>query len=379
VAGGGGGGGAGGGGTTGGGAPGGGAANACDGVAPALGQAVAVDLTTGSHAECSNATSDPSGRVALGIFAAGGGTSGFEFRPYTAGGSPVHPAPFMSPVQIVGSDDIDPWFHWTTTGWRGIVHDPGPPPRDDPNPQVFPALIFRTWDAAGEALHDVPLFAIASAPDGQGGSVLLARQWEEGVGPVGPTSLLWIDPEDRVTRSVVLDEPADRALVNWGTGHVLLLRLGEPGRARWLDGAAAALTPWFSVPAAVTAESMHLLVDGTVVVRDGADWNVALRDGAAGTVPVPGWLTARPGTRIATVRGSRAYAVLGSDPARVELVAASGERCGDVGVPAPATSAENRPDRLDVGQDGTLFQRFTFLQSDFGIHCGYQWWTGALH
>jgi hypothetical protein len=136
---------------------------------------------------------------------------------------------------------------------------------------------------------------------------------------------------------------------------------------------------------------MHLLVDGGIAVSDGSAWRGIFRDGVARIEPPPGWLAARPGTRLATVRGGRAYAVLPmpggpqggtGDQATFEIVAASGESCGTVTLPAPAAEAgvTRTPTALDVGQDGTVIQteNVGIEGPSFGIHGEFRWWPGLL-
>jgi hypothetical protein len=171
---------------------------------------------------------------------------------------------------------------------------------------------------------------------------MLGRAWDSS-GPTGPTRLEWVDGSGSVFRTVTLDESPTMLLIDWGTDHVLALEPGTAAlRARWYDGAGTPLTPWFdaSVPRPQVA-SMHLLLDGSIAVSDGDAWRGVFRDGVASMDPPPGWLASRPGTRLATIRSGRAYAVIaapsGGEPAPTsfEIVTPSGDSCGTVALPAP--------------------------------------------
>jgi hypothetical protein len=232
---------------------------------------------------------------------------------------------------------------------------------------------------------------ISSAPDPHGGTVLLARAWVIDAGPSGPTMLQWLDGHGTVQRTATLDADPTMLLVAWGSDHVLtLLRASGGLRARWYDDRGAPLTRWFDV-GDLSVASMHLLLDGTVAVSDGTAWRGVFRDGVAAMDPPPGWLAARPGTRLATIRSGRGYAVLpppssfgpsGSDQTRFEVVSASGESCGTVAIPAPSgePGVTHRPSALDVGQDGTLFQTEDLMGTSlgWGMHCGFRWWPALL-
>ena len=135
-----------------------------------------------------------------------------------------------------------------------------------------------------------------------------------------------------------------------------------------------------------TRASLHLLLDGTIALGDGSAWRGIFRDGVAGMDPAPSWLASRPATRLATIRGGRAYAVLpfsgAGDQTAFEIVAASGESCGTVTLPAPAAESGvgRTPIALDVGQDGTVLQTESLTGDPLGsgIHGEFRWWPGLL-
>jgi hypothetical protein len=349
----------------------------CAGLAPTFGDAVELRFDTGTHSFCSVATTSASGQVALGI----SGPAGTSFALYTADGNA-----FVGEVDgnlqrpFFFTEDVDPWFHPTGSGYQGIVH-----------PGILNPLPFRSWDVSGRLLRETERFSVSSAPDRNGGSLLLARVFDPSndAAPPGPTKLEWLDASGEVKVAVTLDRDPLLVLSSWATGHAVVVVPGTPGSARWFDESGTALTPWFDVgdlPTTGSALSLHLLLDGTVAISSGGRWQVALPDAAASPGTVPGWLAARPSTRLATIRQGRAYAVLPAGPSpdatRLEIVTGSGESCGSFSIPpAPVGPGQTKaPQRLDVGQDGTLLQTSSLLVTpvEFGIHCTFRWWPAVL-
>jgi hypothetical protein len=211
---------------------------------------------------------------------------------------------------------------------------------------------------------------------------------------LGPSKLEWLDPTGIVLRTATLDDDPTMLLVDWNTDHVLTLLPGADRlRARWHDGAGAPLTPWFDAGPTIDPRgaTMHLLLDGAIALGDGQGWRGIFRDGAAQVDPPPGWLAARPGTRLATVRHGRGYAVLPmrygtnattGDATSFELVTASGEGCGRVSLPPPPAEpgVTRTATGLDVGQDGTVIQVGSRTGPDLGMgmHGDFRWWPALL-
>ncbi len=241
----------------------------------------------------------------------------------------------------------------------------------------------RTYDLRGGVVNDAPVDARSIAPMPGGGSVavLLAAPPATGV------SLAWLDGAGQVTRTVPLDNDVYRVLVSWDTGHLFAFVGGLPNRpaqGRWYDAAGAPLTAWF--PLAIDKGSggyQRLLADGVIAIAGSGAWVTAVRDGFEGTVPVPAWLSARPGTRLVTIRDGRGFAVLPSSGiGSFEVVTTSGESCGTVTLPpAPAELGPlpaYPPPRLDVGWDGTVIESIFTPTGEFVGVCTLQWWPGLL-
>jgi hypothetical protein len=356
------------GGTTGGGSSSGGAgtpapAAPCNGLVPALSQPV--DVILEGPDGCIAATTDPAGHVALGVERATP-TTGDELvmLPYGADGTPQGAA---MPVFATSPFDLDGWFHWTSSGWRGLVRDPG---------AQF-SLHVMTWDARGTPVALTESGVRSISPDGNGGSVALTTDGD----PPTAYHLVWIDAGGRVTRSAAIDDDASRTVVDWNTGHVFALVPGSsvrPTKVRWFGTDGAPLTDWTDLHLSKgNGSTMHVLVDGAVVL-DGSslEWARAIPDGGGGA-DVPAWLAARPRTRLATIRGGRAYAVLpilGAD--QLEIVTASGQSCGTVKVPVPTVTGGQA--RLDVGQDGTLLLTSSTSPDATPRRCEFRWWPGLL-
>ncbi len=371
------------GGTTSGGSPDGGGSPgnaACSGLTPTPDAGHVLRFDTGSHASCWRATSNPEGQLSLGIIG-GAFSAEVTFHLYPPDGSTEQGS--IAGLEQNSRSDIDPWFHWTSSGYAGLVHEPPPP------------VALRSFDGTGAVVGTTSDDAVSSAPDAHGGTVMLGRSFDANATPpsLGPTKLEWVDSSGNVLRTATLDGDPTMLLVDWGTDHVLALLPGSGGlRARWYDGNGNPLTRWFDAGAAIdpAQASMHLLLDGTIALSDGQAWRGVFRDGVEAIDPPPGWLASRPRTRLATIRGARGYAVLPfpngptttADQTRFEIVAASGDSCGTVTVPSPPDEpgVTHTPTALDVGQDGTLFQTETLVGTGLGmgIHGDFRWWPALL-
>jgi hypothetical protein len=332
---------------------------------------VDIRFDTGTHSTCAVATSAPSGEVAVVFF----GSGEFDAQLFSPSGVAHSDGPSIFGLQELSSD-LDVWLHPVNGGWQGIVHEYPPP------------LALETWDVTGVLTAKLEsIVALASAPDGAGGSVVV------GVDPAGSGQghLVWVRADGAVQRDVVLDRPPWRAIVQWSSGHVLVLSSAgtADATARWFGADGTPLTPWFDAHFTLQSSSttltpmLRLLLDGRPVVYDGAAWSAAFHDGTTTVDTPPSWLAIRAGKRLAVLPGGRGYAVLGGNfddvgPAEVELLTPAGETCGMLRLPpGPAPAGGTRPVfGYFVGQDGTLIEGSNLDSPDLGmgIHCAFRWW-----
>ncbi|WP_242393775.1 hypothetical protein [Anaeromyxobacter oryzisoli] len=356
----------------------------CSELLPTFGAAAVAQFQTGTHGVCYTATASPAGQVALGIRNMGGST---WFRLFSAAG--VDENVWLPNVSFLPVTDLAPWFHPTSSGYQGLVHEPG----------LTPPVVLRTWDASGLKLADSAHFAVSSTPSAEGGSVVIGREFT-GI-ELGARYLDWIDASGSLTRSVPIDGAPRYLVQTAGTKHVLVLDVGlmpwepsSPWQARWLDAHGGAITSWFTVEATAHGRGPALtpLLDGRVALFDGASWVAVFEDGEAHADAPPGWLGSRPATRLATIGRGRGYAVLPVQPgdgssftSRFEVLTAEGESCGSVDVPSPTPPAGEswRPSDLFVGEDGTLLELDFQSPTNpgeiwFGVHCAYRWWPALL-
>jgi hypothetical protein len=140
-----------------------------------------------------------------------------------------------------------------------------------------------------------------------------------------------------------------------GTTRVAWLgRDGALGAEPADDGATADHGLDFGTPIELAA-----LLDGTVALRAGTMWRRAWAPSATTGAAPPAWLAERPGTRVRTVRGGTAYALVPDAAAGVcaqgvELLSSEGRICGAVTV--TESTSECGASVLEVGRDGTLLR-----------------------
>ena len=337
------------------------AASPCSDLLPTFDAPIEVSFALSTYAGCRLATSAPWGQVLLGK----ADHDDIAFDLYTAAGtSQGRISGITGWSALPPRSNAESWFSWTSDGYVGITGSP---------PQV------SVWDNLGAAVALGPTYAIALAPDGDGGTVVLTR-------PRG-TELWWLDPWAHRIRSVDVEGSPSMVLVAWGTHHVLTVETSATiARARWYDATGTQITPWVDLGSDFlgSAPSMHLLVDGSVALAANGRWRLVLRDGAPTADQAPAWLTRRSGSRLATIRNGNGYAVLGADGTidEFEIVSAQGESCGATRVPGPGDSWY--PSRIDVGQDGTLIeivnqppQQGSTIESAGGT-CKFRWWPALL-
>jgi hypothetical protein len=334
---------------------------ACDDLLPIFGAPTEVSFALSTYAACRVATSSPWGQVLLGR----SDHEDFAFDLYSLdGANQGRISGITGWSTLLSRPDVDSWFSWTSDGYVGID---GRPPH------------VTVWDDLGARVALGPPYAVALAPDGQGGTVALTR-------PAG-TQLWWLDPWAHRIRSVDVDGSPSMLLVAWGTHHVLTVETSETrARARWYDATGAPITSWVELGSDFleTTPGMHLLVDGSIALATGGQWRLVLRDGAQAADPAPAWLASLSSSRLATIRDGSGYAVLAPDGKFdvLEIVTAQGERCGAISVPSPGEPWY--PSRIDVGQDGTLVEtvnqppRSSPTVENAGGACEFRWWPALL-
>jgi hypothetical protein len=363
------------GGTAGTGTPDAGSPSACDGLLPDLAQGareLVRDVQPPNH--CTAAGSDAEGRLELAETVGNNGPPHLTIHLYEASGAPVGD---VAPAVDTSFD-----FHPTASGYQGIALE-----RVAQGARPY----FSTWDRSGRQIARGQDDAIASAPDGRGGSAVLERA-RDAAGNSGPVKLSRVDDRGAYGASTTLDDPdASMLIVNWDTGHALVVATGASvTRGRWFDAAGAAMTGWFPVAGPLRGAGgamLRLLLDGRVALYDGARWAGVVADGQARVDAVPGWLADRPRTRLAAIRGGRGYAVLPNPPSgeraswdAFEVVAADGTSCGTVQVPAsrPPDGSTRGPSWLGFGEDGTLLQVADATGAALGppgtFLCALRWW-----
>jgi hypothetical protein len=141
-----------------------------------------------------------------------------------------------------------------------------------------------------------------------------------------------------------------QALVAWDNG--------TQGRAVWTDSIGHLLGGTFGLPFRVDGSvSLAPLLDGTLVFRQGADWTYAVAPGNHTLVAAPSWLSTRPGSVLALVRGGRAHALVTQPPpdscqAHVVIFAPAGNRCGAIDL--PSADQDGCTSGAEFGLDGTV-------------------------
>ena len=181
---------------------------------------------------------------------------------------------------------------------------------------------------------------------------------------------------DRAGRTLVLFNGDDRYGANTVAGM-------------WIDhdGAAGpvfqALGPQ-SKPAQQVGFMLTQRVGSGLFIGAGGKWVAQIDSLATSTAPAPGWLQARPNTRLHMVHGGSGYAVLpvpgtsGDCSQSVEVVAPSGTSCGTASFSAGSGNCDMKD--IVVGYDGTVMQTFPDAKEKqcwFGAcTCTWQWWPG---
>lgn len=341
----------------------------CEGRGPAgLGTPAAADFDLGTTgADCTSATSDGAGRVALllrksafssyqpyALFVAPDG--GLEPGPLAAAAAP-QPSGFA----FAGAH-LDPQYG-PHDGFFQFSFVPDPPP-----------LVGK----------DVPV--VAAAPGG--GALVASATWSVDRWSVsaarfdaagrqsGATARLAEGPAQgtRPLLAVAVSLAGDGLVAFSGSA------LGDPGSVYgvWVarDGSSD-VRPVRLGAGAPHALLLRPLADGSLAVRLDDRWVARARPSAA-VEAAPAWLAALSGRDVLLRASGQGYVVpwLAFDSATscaslVQLRAPAGNLCATIGVRGAALRAE-------LGLDGTLFATFAGPPCAFGACCHVRWWRGAL-
>jgi hypothetical protein len=328
----------------------------CDAVVPAAAPApvdAGGDLAGGSS--CLGATSDGDGTVAVACGDAGGAVTVQTFGPDGAARG-VAPAEGLTTLvaqprgfHALASQGGEARFLAVAADGTLARNEPVAPAelglvdaRLAGDPAGGGVVVARGTHEGGNHWFEL----LASRRDGAGASVSEARI-TNGSDPTAPMFFAGTVSATGTTFAVWGERGMTR--VAW------LGRDGALGAAPADDGATAEHGLDFGTPIELAA-----LIDGTVALRAGATWRRAWASSATAGAAPPAWLAERPGTRVRTVRGGTAYALVpdaaaaGACTQRVELLSAEGRLCGAVTVTASAPDC--LPSTLDLGRDGTLLR-----------------------
>ncbi len=295
---------------------------------------------------------------------------------------------------LLGGMGPDPWTIWTSAGVKSPTHFSAF--QVVPQPSGFQGLYFdstgyeRTFAAFGPDGTLLRQMDIAPAS---------GLSWVEAFGATtGGSVVLWLECRTELRAGMVLHvmrfdakgaKVSDVAFGGPGQGCVsssmaalsddldhtlVVLDTGGGGGlgfgvnktiARWLDRAGNALTDWFEVPAAAASPSpllRPLIGGGAVLGSVGPVWHASIGNGTATIDDPPPFARDQADVRIA--RGGKAYAVVPTRGAAIDLWSPSGKHCGALEIPGAT--------RLQPGLDGTV------IDMGGSDGCSLRWWPHLL-
>ena len=286
----------------------------------------------------------------------------------------------------------DPWTLWTSAGDKSAQHIDSfrvvPQPsgfqgvdfdstRDERTLAAFGpdgALLRQTDIAPASALNWIDAFGATT-----GGSVVLSLACRTGIGAGMALQVIRFDASGGkvsdasfagagcvASNMAALSDDLDHTLVVLDTGGAGGLGFG-PNKtiARWLDRGGTTLTDWFEVAsaAATPVPLLRPLAGGGAILGSvGPVWHASLPSAKATSDDAPAFAQDHADLRI--VRGGKAYAVVPTSDASIDLHSVSGKRCGTLQFPGAR--------RLQVGLDGTVID----LGGSDG--CSLRWWPQLL-
>jgi hypothetical protein len=156
--------------------------------------------------------------------------------------------------------------------------------------------------------------------------------------------------------------------------------------ALWLDASGTALGAEIAGdPMSPSHPVLSPLLDGSMVFQNGGVWKLQFPNVGTTVVPAPAWLAADANTKLETVRGRKAYALLPFGGAsakpceqRVEIRAPSGRLCGTLTFKYGTGACITKD--IDVGWDGTVIQQSPVETcSGSTCTCSHRWWPRLLN
>ncbi|RKH71005.1 hypothetical protein D7X55_08865 [Corallococcus sp. AB049A] len=292
----------------------------------------------------------------------------------------------------------------TTYDWEGSIDEAY---RMDLNgqPQGFLGHARDVWDFTWVTFLDIsqrriiqhprpPSVSLHSAVNPAGGMhEVLADGTLHAYGATG--ELRW-----SLSVASLLNGPVSALGVNT-EGHALLLSAGAPAEGAvsvegvWVDSSGQPGTPFLALTLeqAPDVESRYtfapLLQGGLVLGVEntfGKKWVAAFEGLQAASSPLPSWLDGGDGRRFELLPGGKGYlrwsqVTAGNQGCQHEarLIAASGESCGKVVL--PAMDAQEGCGKISMGGDGTvvnvLSSRWMDVEKPF-TYCRVRWWPALF-